>query len=171
MTYPFVDYSVSERCFGMNSFSLYSMVFVYFFSFAHVYGASKTVVDYLQDIKSEEISIAKEACRQLGKQGKKKYVANIVDAVKEQEDVTVKIACISALSSIRTKGEPTNSLVAIFREDPDSELAYVALLSLINVRDLGNPTLKELVNFIQESKIEDSFIQDVVVKLDPYIKK
>lgn len=127
---------------------------------------AKTTAEYIEDLNSEDDAQVIAAAKALGAAASTEATDPLIQVAKTHENPRVRISAASNLGLMGTKEQPTTALSEIVQSDIDDSVVYAALLSILNLADLTNPSAKEAVDFCETNKSDDPYIKDVVDRIN-----
>jgi HEAT repeat protein len=133
--------------------------------------AAKNKKEYIEDLKSADDAVVIAAAQYLGNDGVKDAIEPLGEVLKSNRSAGVRIAAASALGKMDTKGRPTTLLREAIEADQDNHVVYTQLLALLNLKDVDNADLARAIEFCENNKQSDIFINDIVARIRKLVPK
>jgi hypothetical protein len=148
-------------------------VLILLFSISSVYSQEakkKTPKDYIVDLKSDNDETVMTAARELGAAKAKDAIEPMIESIKSHQNPKVRIVLAKGLGLMGTKQQPTSALSEVVKSDDDNSVVYASLLSILNLKDFENPDAISALEFCEQNKSSDPYINDVVKKIRDVMK-
>ena len=161
----------------MKSFFGLLLFFLFFISFAlaqeeiKIPSKDDDVHTLINALSSENNTVVEVASQLLGERKAIEGLEPLLELAKNHADSRTRLIVITALSNYESLGEPTTTLGNIVLNDGHDEVVYAALLAIANIKDVDNPVLKDVIDFLKEDRIDDVFIKDISARINAYIER
>ncbi len=136
--------------------------------------AAKSFEELEKDLKSSDDNTVILAAQELGKDKNKSGIEPLMNVIKFNKNVVVRIAATAALGNMSSDKPRANTYLRyVIENDKSDEVKYTALLGLLNLaeEDKQHPEAMAALDWVDKNKPNDTYLKDAVKRIRAKLNK